>query len=59
MARPMENPVIFGRVERALSQAQRALGELTTYGGNRADRTMAVDMWYQLEKMRIRLRGGR
>jgi hypothetical protein len=59
MARPMANPTVRGRADRALSQAQRALGELTAFGGNPADRSMAIEMWDQIEKMRIRLRGGR
>ena len=58
MPRPMENPVVRARADRALSQAQRHLGELTAYGGARADREMASEMWEQIEKMRRRLRGG-
>lgn len=59
MARPMANPVVRARADNALQKAQRALGELTTYGGNPADRAMAIEMWDEIEKMRLRLRGGR
>jgi hypothetical protein len=59
MADPLANPVVRARADRALAVAQRALGELTAYGGRRSDREMATEMWEQIEQMRIRLRGGR
>jgi len=53
------NPQIKARIDAHLARAQRALGELTSYGSGEPDRSDALVMWDQVEKMRIRLRGGR
>jgi hypothetical protein len=58
MTRPLDNPVVRARADRALAQAQIALSELTAFGGSRSDRTTAIAMWDQIEKIRQRLRGG-
>jgi hypothetical protein len=54
----MRNPTIEGKVDRALSNAQKALAEITTYGGSAPDRTLALELWDQIEKMRWRVRRG-
>lgn len=53
------NPAIKARIDAHLSRAQRVLGELTAYGTGEPDRSEALAMWDQIEKMRWRLRGRR
>lgn len=55
----MRNSVVERRVDRALSNAQQALSEVITYGGGRPDRTLAVALWDEIEKMRHRVRRGK
>jgi hypothetical protein len=55
----MRNPVVEARVDRALANAQKALAEITTYGGGPPDRALALELWDQIEKMRWRVKRGR
>lgn len=59
MALSRTNPQIKARADAHLAKAQRVLGELTSYGSGEPDRSMAIEMWEQVEKMRLRLRGKR
>jgi hypothetical protein len=57
--RSRTNPQIKARVDVHLARVQRVLGELTSYGSGEPDRSDAIAMWDQIEKLRLRLRGGR